>query len=82
MFPLLKQIDEQIEYDSIEWNRNAFQTLLVSIYRLRCVIFFMLNVDRHPILIDRRFVSMPSKWLFDISNVVLMIISGMKHLKH
>jgi hypothetical protein len=29
-FPLLNQIDEGIHLDNIDWNKNAFQTLLVS----------------------------------------------------
>jgi hypothetical protein len=29
-FPLLNEIDEQINYENIDWNKNAFQTLLVS----------------------------------------------------
>jgi hypothetical protein len=28
-FPLLKEIDEQINLENIDWNKNAFQTLLV-----------------------------------------------------
>ncbi len=28
-FPLLNEIDEQINSDNIDWNKNAFQTLLV-----------------------------------------------------
>lgn len=29
-FPLLNQIDEGIHSDNIDWNQNAFQTLLVG----------------------------------------------------
>jgi hypothetical protein len=29
-FPLLNQIDEGIYSDNIDWNKNAFQTLLVG----------------------------------------------------
>jgi len=28
-FPLLNQINEDLNSDSIDWNKNAFQTLLV-----------------------------------------------------
>ena len=28
-FPLLNQIDTEIHSDQIDWNKNAFQTLLV-----------------------------------------------------
>jgi len=31
-FPLLNEIDEQINSDNIDWNKNAFQTLLVCFY--------------------------------------------------
>jgi len=31
-FPLLNEIDEQINLDNIDWNKNAFQTLLVYFY--------------------------------------------------
>jgi len=30
-FPLLNQIDEGINSDNIDWNKNAFQTLLVRL---------------------------------------------------
>jgi hypothetical protein len=29
-FPLLNEIDEQIHLENIDWNKNAFQTLLVG----------------------------------------------------
>ena len=29
-FPLLNEIDEQINLENIEWNKDAFQTLLVG----------------------------------------------------
>jgi hypothetical protein len=29
-FPLLNEIDEQINFENIDWNKNAFQTLLVG----------------------------------------------------
>jgi hypothetical protein len=31
-FPLLNEIDEQINSDDIDWNQNAFQTLLVGVF--------------------------------------------------
>lgn len=34
-FPLLNEIDDEINSDNIDWNQNAFQTLLVC--------FFLLN---------------------------------------
>lgn len=34
-FPLLNEIDEQNNVDNIDWNTNAFQTLLVSFYKIK-----------------------------------------------
>ena len=31
-FPLLTEIDEQINFDNLDWNKNAFETLLVSLF--------------------------------------------------
>ena len=31
-FPLLHQINEGIHSDDIDWNKNAFQTLLVRLF--------------------------------------------------
>ena len=30
-FPLLTEIDQEINSDNIDWNKNAFQTLLVGL---------------------------------------------------
>jgi hypothetical protein len=38
-FPLLNEIDNQINSDNIDWNKNAFQTLLVC--------FFLFSLNEH-----------------------------------
>jgi hypothetical protein len=40
-FPLLKEIDEQINLENIDWNKNAFQTLLVK---------FLLSINKKNFL--------------------------------
>ena len=34
-FPLLNEIDEQSNSENLDWNKNAFQTLLVGFFSER-----------------------------------------------
>ena len=65
-FPLLNQIDEGLHSESIDWNKNAFQTLLVGAKpifssRILKIEFF----PRLPIYQARPYFTMPSMLAFD-----------------
>ena len=53
-FPLLNQIDEGLQSESIDWNRNAFQTLLVGRRRRR-------SRPRFDIVRSRPRISLPER---------------------
>ena len=63
-FPLLNQIDEGIHSEDIDWNKNAFQTLLVSENPSQISItksFF----SRLPIYQARQYSTMPLMSVYD-----------------
>jgi hypothetical protein len=43
-FPLLNQIDEGIHFDNIDWNKNAFQTLLTSNLPMKTIFYYAIDV--------------------------------------
>lgn len=43
-FPLLKEIDQQVNSDKLEWNQNAFQTLLTSNLPTTTVVYYAIDV--------------------------------------
>jgi len=81
-FPLLNEIDEQINSDNIDWNKNAFQTLLVCFYNeikneYRTVFFIFI---RHRICRRRQYFIMLLRLDFDDWKIVYMKFIGMLQL--
>lgn len=64
-FPLLTQIDEGVQLDTVDWNRNAFQTLLVCIRRSLNQGDAVFLIVRRQIYRAQRSSSMPSMSVFD-----------------
>jgi hypothetical protein len=81
-FPLLNEIDEQINLDNIDWNKNAFQTLLVYIFiiklKLNIKIFFVFI--RHRIYRQQLYFIMLLMLAFDDWKIVYTNLIGMLQL--
>ena len=67
-FPLLNEIDQQIHSDKLDWNQNAFQTLLVRlrlnlVFRVICFIFtdIQFTNDDNRLLCNRCWLSKTRK---------------------
>ncbi|CAF4316402.1 unnamed protein product [Adineta steineri] len=43
-FPLLNEIDDELNLNNIDWNKNAFQTLLTSNLPMTTIFYYAIDV--------------------------------------